>query len=325
MTVLVSGGAGYIGAHVVRLLREAGRDVLVADDLSTGSASRVPGVPLLRVDLVEPASVGVLAEAMGARGVTSVVHFAAKKRVDESMVRPAWYFAQNVGGLANVLSAMELAGVDRFVFSSSAAVYGNPLSGDVPEDADLAPVNPYGESKLVGEWLVRDAQRAWGLRAASLRYFNVAGAGWTELGDPLVMNLVTMLLQARAHGLPPRVFGSDYLTRDGSCERDFVHVLDLAHAHLAALDYLDRDEREWDVFNVGTGTGSTVLEVVQALGDVAGWRTAPELSPRRAGDPARVVAQVERLTAATGWHAQAGLPEILASAWAAWQHDHPAM
>nr|WP_242511636.1 UDP-glucose 4-epimerase GalE [Cellulomonas sp. HLT2-17] len=323
MTVLITGGAGYIGAHVVKLVQDTGRAVVVVDDFSTGSQDRIPGTPWRRLDLTEPSSVEELADTLRSFEVTSVVHFAAKKRVDESMVRPAWYFQQNVTGLANVLAAMELAGVRELVFSSSAAVYGTPTTTDVTEIAPTSPVNPYGETKLVGEWMVRDAARAWGLRAVSLRYFNVAGAGLPELGDPLVMNLVTMLLQQKSLGQQPKVFGGDYPTPDGTCVRDFVHVLDLAQAHVASLDYVARPERAFDTFNVGTGIGSSVLEVVTELANLTGWDARPEILAPRAGDPASVVASVDRITGVMGWRAEAALPEILASAWKAWQFDHP--
>lgn len=323
MTVLVTGGAGYIGAHVVRLLAEARRDALVVDDFSTGSRDRVAGTPVLEVDVSQPHAVDLLAEAMVSRGVTSVVHFAGRKQVAESVARPAWYYQQNITGLANVVAAMEQAHVDRLVFSSSAAVYGNPAVEVVPESAPTSPVNPYGETKLVGEWLVRGAARAWGLRAVSLRYFNVAGAGWPDLGDPVVANLVTMVLDRLVRGERPQVFGSDYPTPDGTCVRDFVHVMDLARAHLVALDHLDRDDRPFDVFNVGTGQGHSVLDVVRQLGAVTGLDSTPVVHERRPGDPACVVASVERIGAELGWRAEAGLPEILASAWSAWVAGRP--
>lgn len=318
MTVLVTGGAGYIGAHVVRLLRERGLDVLVVDDLSSGSRERVPGVPVLVLDLADPGSVPQVADAMARESVSAVVHFAARKQVGESVARPAWYYQQNVTGLAHVLLAMESARVDKLVFSSSAAVYGTPATATVDEAAPLVPVNPYGETKLVGEWLVRDAARAWGLRSASLRYFNVAGAGWPELGDPAVMNLVTMVLERLTRGERPQVFGTDYPTPDGSCVRDFVHVLDLAHAHLAALDHLDSADREHDAFNVGTGTGISVLAMVEALGRATGLDATPDLLGRRPGDPASVVASVDRIESVLGWRARSGLTEIVESAWAGW-------
>ena len=323
MTVLVTGGAGYIGAHIVRLARAAGRDVVVVDDLSTGREARVGGVPLVRIDLAEPAAATGLAEVMRSFHVSAVIHLAARKRVGESIARPAWYFQQNVTGLATVLSAMEAAQVDQLVFSSSAAVYGNPATAVVSEDTATLPVSPYGETKLVGEWLVRDAARAWGLRGVSLRYFNVAGAGWADLGDPEVANLITMVLERLSRGERPKVFGSDYPTPDGSCVRDFVHVLDLAEAHLAALAYLTRPERAWDVFNVGTGRGSSVLEVVEGLVEVTAVSAAPELTARRAGDPASVVASVDRIAGAMDWRARATLPEILVSAWQAWPRHPP--
>ena len=318
MTVLVTGGAGYIGAHVVRLLIEGGHSVLVVDDLSTGRPERISGAPLLQLDVTDRPSVRALTEAMVERDVTSVIHFAARKLVAESVVRPAWYYQQNVAGLANVIDAMEQARVEKLVFSSSAAVYGTPHLDVVPEGAATHPVNPYGETKLAGEWLVRAAGVAWGLRGVSMRYFNVAGAGWPEFGDPAVSNLVTMVLDRLTHGDRPQIFGADYPTSDGTCIRDFVHVLDLAKAHLAALDYLDRASRPFDVFNVGTGVGASVLSVVTALACVTGVDSPPIVLDRRSGDPARVVASVERIGASLGWRAEAGLTDILESAWAAW-------
>lgn len=319
MSVMVTGGAGYIGAHVVRLLREGHHEVVVVDDLSAGDPRRVSGTPVLRTDISAPSSVDVMARAMVRVGVTSVIHLAARKQVSESMARPAWYYQQNVTGLANVIAAMEHAQVDKLVFSSSAAVYGNPDLAVVPEDAPTNPVNPYGETKLIGEWLVRDAGRAWGLRGVSLRYFNVAGAGWPDLGDPIATNLVTMVLDRLTNGERPRVFGTDYPTSDGSCVRDFVHVLDLAQAHLAAIAYLERDDRPFDVFNVGTGTGDSVLAVIEALSRVSGFVGAPLLLGRRPGDPPRIVAAVERIGSELGWRAEADLADVVASAWAAWE------
>lgn len=319
MTVLITGGAGYIGAHVVRLAGLAGRDVVVVDDFSTGSAARIDDVRTLRLDVAEPSSVPELAGLMRSAHVATVMHLAARKQVAESMVRPAWYYQQNVTGLANVLAAMEAAGVRQLVFSSSAAVYGNPTAAIVTEESATCPVSPYGETKLVGEWLLRDAARAWGLRAASLRYFNVAGAGWPDLGDPETTNLITMVLDRLSRGDRPEIFGNDYPTPDGTCVRDFVHVMDLARAHLAALDHVSGAGRGHDVFNVGTGTGSSVLQVVAGLIAATGARSAPKFTAARPGDAASFVASVDRIADRLGWRAQAGLPEILASAWSAWQ------
>lgn len=323
MTLLVTGGAGYIGAHVVRLARLAGRDVVVVDDFSTGDADRIADVPQHRLDVAEPSSVPALAELMRSAHVREVIHLAARKQVGESMARPAWYFQQNVTGLANVLAAMEAARVATLVFSSSAAVYGNPAAAVVSEESATCPVSPYGETKLVGEWLVRDAARAWGLRAISLRFFNVAGAGWPDLGDPETTNLVTMVLDKLSRGERPQVFGGDYPTDDGTCVRDFVHVMDIARAHLAALEYAARPARDFDTFNVGTGIGSSVLQVVAGLIAVSGAPLVPDLVGRRPGDAASFVASVDRIADCFGWRAQAGLPEILASACAAWRPRLP--
>lgn len=318
MTVLVTGGAGYIGAHVVRLLRGTGRDVLVADDLSAGDAARIGDAVLLEIDLADSRSVDPLAAAMKRARVREVIHFAARKRVDESVARPVWYYRQNIGGLANVIAAMRATGADRLVFSSSAAVYGATTLPLVSEDAPTEPANPYGETKLAGEWLVRDAAGAGILRGVALRYFNVAGSGWPDLGDPGVLNLVTMVLDRLTRGERPRVFGIDYPTPDGSCVRDYVHVLDLARAHIAALDALDREQAGFDVFNVGTGRGASVLEVVARLGQVTGLDATPMIEARRPGDPPSVVASVDRIEAELGWRAEADLDEILRSAWRAW-------
>ncbi|MFC6345001.1 UDP-glucose 4-epimerase GalE, partial [Nocardioides hankookensis] len=266
MTVLVTGGAGYIGSHVVRELRDRS-SIVVVDDLSTGRRDRVRPDELVVLDLADQTAPELLHEVMVERGVDAVIHLAARKQVAESVRRPAWYYTQNVGGLAHVLTAMELAGVGRLVFSSSAAVYGD-VEGDrgpVREDDPCHPVSPYGQTKLVGEWLCRAAEDAWGLRWSALRYFNVAGAATSDLGDPGVTNLIPMVLDAVTSGRRPRIFGADYDTPDGTCVRDYVHVQDLARAHLAALDHLGSsayDSSPHREFNVGTGRGSSVSEVV---------------------------------------------------------------
>ncbi|MFJ4231488.1 UDP-glucose 4-epimerase GalE [Cellulosimicrobium cellulans] len=319
MTILVTGGAGYIGAHVVRLLQERGEKVVVVDDLSTGRAERVGGATLVEVDVAAPEAVDVLTRALAEHDVRAVIHFAARKQVGESVEKPAWYYQQNVGGFTNLVTAMQAAGVDRLVFSSSAATYGMPSVSLVEEKLHAEPINPYGETKLVGEWLGRAAGRAWGLRFVALRYFNVAGAGWPELGDPAVLNLVPMVLDRLERGEQPKIFGDDYPTPDGTCIRDYIHVLDLAHAHLAALGYLDVDERPFDVFNVGTGQGSSVREVIDEIGRVSGLDVTPEVLSRRAGDPPQLVGDPRRINELFGWTATKGLPEIISSAWDAWQ------
>ncbi|TRW45899.1 UDP-glucose 4-epimerase GalE [Georgenia yuyongxinii] len=320
MSTLVIGGAGYIGAHVVRLLLERGEDVVVVDDLSTGAADRVGRATLAELDVAGPGAQESLEKLMAERGVTAVVHFAAKKQVGESVARPAWYYQQNVGGLANVLAAMENADVKHMIFSSSAATYGMPDVALVTEDTDCRPINPYGETKLIGEWMLADCERAWGLRWSALRYFNVAGAGWPELGDPAALNLVPMVLDRLARGERPKIFGDDYPTPDGTCIRDYIHVLDLAHAHLAAMDYLEGDAPiAHHVFNVGTGEGASVRQVVDTLGEVSGLDTTADVEPRRPGDPPQLIASPDRIGKVLGWKAEHRLEDIVRSAWEAWQ------
>jgi UDP-glucose 4-epimerase len=317
MRIVVTGGAGYIGAHVVRLLEQRGDAVTVIDDLSFGAATRVGKAGLIRLDLAVPTAAGRLVGVLS--GADAVIHLAARKQVGESVARPAYYYQQNVGGMANLLLAMEEAGVDKLVYSSSAAVYGMPDVPQVSEDVPLKPINPYGETKVVGEWMAADAEQAWGLRVASLRYFNVAGAGWNDLGDPAALNLIPMIFERLAQGEQPLLFGDDYPTDDGSCVRDYIHVLDLAQAHLAALDYLDQNKRSASVFNVGTGTGASVLQVLDAVAEASGQNTRPEICPRRAGDPPFLVGESSRINQVLGWRAQRNLTDIVDSAWQAWQ------
>ncbi|MDM8084713.1 UDP-glucose 4-epimerase GalE [Cellulomonas cellasea] len=325
MTVIVTGGAGYIGAHIVRLLAARGDEVVVVDDLSAGRAERVGDARLEVADLAADSTVERLAALFVEVGARAVIHLAARKRVDESVARPTWYYRQNVGGLAHVLEAMEQADVPSLVFSSSAAVYGAPGSALVTEASPTVPMNPYGETKLAGEWLVRDAARAWGLACLSLRYFNVAGAGWDDLHDPAAQNLVPLVLRRLRAGLPPLVFGSDHPTPDGTCVRDYVHVLDLAHAHVAALDHVaapadvagaarDAEGPPADhVLNIGTGVGSSVLEVLDAFAVATGVPVVPELLGRRVGDPPQVVAAVDRAVDVLGWRAERDLADIVRS------------
>jgi len=319
MTVLVTGGAGYIGAHVVRALGAQGTDVVIVDDLSTGIQDRVPGIPLHRADLASEDTAESLASFMSDHGVDAVIHLAARKQVFESVQRPVWYYRENIGGLVQVLHAMELARVATLVFSSSAAVYGDAASAAITEDAPTEPVNPYGETKLAGEWLVRAAARAQGLRAASLRYFNVVGAGSPELGDVFALNLVPMVFERVLAGEAPLIFGGDYPTKDGTCVRDFIHVSDLADAHVDVLARLaEVPQGVAEVFNVGTGTGYSVREVIGSVERAVGAPTSPEVVARRPGDPASVVADPSRLHLATGWSARHNLDEMVQSAWAAY-------
>ncbi|MDQ0990888.1 UDP-glucose 4-epimerase GalE [Streptomyces sp. V3I7] len=322
MSWLVTGGAGYIGAHVVRAMTRGGEDVVVYDDLSTGDADRVPtGVPLVVGSVLDGE---LLERTMREHAVTGVVHIAGKKQVGESVERPLHYYRENVTGLQTLLDAMAAAGVDRIVFSSSAAVYGMPDVDLVTEDTPCAPMSPYGETKLIGEWLIAAAARAHGIRAASLRYFNVAGAAAPELADSGAFNLIPMVFERLEAGEAPRVFGDDYATPDGTCVRDYIHVEDIASAHLAAAQHL-RDAAEGTslILNIGRGEGSSVREMVDRILKVTGnEQVAPEVTARRPGDPARVVASAGRIREELGWTARHGLDEMIESAWQGWRRRH---
>jgi UDP-glucose 4-epimerase len=317
MSVLVTGGAGYIGSHVARILTEEGTEVIVVDDLSTGIESRVLGLTSYRIDLAEPSAVAALEELMTRHNVDSVIHLAALKQVGASVENPEEYFNKNLGGQANLLLAMRSAGVKKLVFSSSAAAYGMPSVDLVSEDEAESPINPYGQTKLIGEWMAANAETSWGLRHVNLRYFNVAGAGWDDLADTQILNLIPIYFEAIRKDNKPQVYGGDYDTPDGSCIRDYVHVLDLAQAHIQAIDYLDKDNREFNTFNVGTGTGSSVFEVIHQIRKTTGIDFDYEVVARRVGDPARLIADASRIERAMGWKAKNTLVEMIESAWKA--------
>jgi UDP-glucose 4-epimerase len=317
MSVLVTGGAGYIGSHVARILNQAGTPVLVVDNLSTGLDSRVLGLPTAHLELSDGSAVAALEQLITEHKVTAVVHLAALKQVGESVEKPEEYFLKNLGGQANLLTAMKNTGVKKFVFSSSAASYGVPDVNLVSEEQTPEPINPYGQTKLIGEWMAQNAETAWGLNQVSLRYFNVAGAGWDDLADTQKLNLIPIVFAALKKNTKPKVFGTDYPTPDGSCVRDYVHVMDLAKAHIAALDYLNQDNRQFSVFNVGTGSGSSVLEVIDQIKKTTDIDFEYELAPRRAGDPPRLIADVSRINQVMNWKSENSLVEIVESAWKA--------
>lgn len=312
---LLTGGAGYIGAHVARDLLASGREVVILDDLSTGRRERIPA----ESTFVETSLLDTDAVRRALDGVTGVIHLAAKKAVGESVEKPLLYYRENVGGAASLLQAMADCATPCIVYSSSAAVYGEPPWSPISEDSPLAPLSPYGETKVIGEWMVRDEAVARAdstpLSWVSLRYFNVAGAGSPELGDTSVNNLIPMVFAALDRGEAPQVFGTDYPTHDGSCVRDYIHVSDLATAHVAAADLVERGDVS-AVFNVGTGVGSSVLEVMAAVSEVVGRDVGAVSVARRAGDPPELVASVERIAAELGWGARRDLHDMVASAYA---------
>ena len=323
-TVLVTGGAGYIGSHAVKALRAAGHGVVVYDDLSAGHRAAVRGAPLVEGDVRETAR---LADALQGHGVAAVMHFAALLSVEESVRDPARYYEHNVRGGLSVLEAMRAGGVSRLVLSSSCAVYGNPVATPMGEDHPTDPINAYGDSKLTVEHALRHYGRAYGLRSIALRYFNAAGADPDgDLGedhDPEI-HLIPRAIEAARGGAPLRVFGDDYPTADGTCQRDYVHVSDIAEAHVRALEALGAGSGEAArVYNLGTGAPHSVREVIRSVERVTGRRVPAEPAPRRPGDPPVLFAAAGRIGRDLDWRpAHTDLDDIVATAWR-WHERHP--
>ena len=311
--ILVTGGAGYIGSITVWHLLKRGFDVLVADDLSRGHLDAVPPHRLNVVRLQDTAAVAKLLA-----GVDAVVHFAAYIAVGESTRDPELYFANNVGGSLYQFEAMARASVKRLVFSSTAAVYGEPPLSPIPEDSPFAPVSPYGESKAMVERVLGQLDKYRGVRSVILRYFNACGAEpeamLGERHDPET-HLIPLLFQAAMTGEPVQLFGDDYTTPDGTCVRDYIHVGDLASAHIAALDRLLAGGPSCQ-FNVGTGTGNTVLEVLRAVEEISGRKVPYKIAPRRDGDSPSLVANSQKLQQTLGWKpVRSDLKQIVRDAW----------
>ena len=315
MSVLVTGGAGYIGSHTVRQLRKRGDEVVVLDSLEFGHRDAVADTPLVVGDI---ADYDLVAETISRHHVDSVVHFAAYKAAGESFENPGRYFINNVGGTARLLEAAYRHGVAHFVFSSTCAVYGTPAETPVSEDAPVHPESPYGESKALVERMLHWYDVSLRMRSVSLRYFNAAGAAMDgSLGEDwtVTMNLVPVAMKALLGKSPPlRVFGTDYPTPDGTAIRDYIHVDDLADAHLRALDYLAAGGST-TALNLGTGVGSSVRQVLAAAERAAGRPVPAEDAPRRPGDPVALWADNTRAREVLGWQARYGLDEIVASAW----------
>jgi UDP-glucose 4-epimerase len=317
MAWLVTGGAGYIGAHVVRAFTRAGIEAVVIDDLSSGHESFVPAdVPFVRGTILDRE---LLSDLFSRHSITGVMHIAGFKYAGVSVQRPLHTYEQNVTGTATLLAAMEDAGVDRIVFSSSAAVYGTPDVDLVTEDTPKAPESPYGESKLIGEWLLRDQGIARGVRHTSLRYFNVVGSGYEDVYDTSPHNLFPLVFDALLDGRTPRINGDDYPTPDGTCVRDYLHVSDLAHSHVVAAQRLERGEELEPAYNLGSGDGVSVGQIMSAVAEVTGIPFTPEIAPRRPGDPARIVASGQLAERDLDWHMRHTLADMVSSAWNARQ------
>lgn len=315
-TVLVTGGAGYIGSHTVRALREAGRDVVVLDSLELGRREAVIDAPLVVGDIADK---DLVSATCNEHGVTQLVHFAAYKSVGESMGSPGKYWRNNVSGTAELTEACIAAGVNDIVFSSSCSVYGTPGTVPVTEDAAIQPESIYAETKAMVERILYWYGQTSDLRSVSLRYFNAAGASFDgRIGEDWTFSINLVPLAMKAVLLKDRtlkVFGDDYGTPDGTCIRDYIHVNDLADAHVKALDYLG-NRGDTVAVNLGTGVGSSVLDVLNATADAAGEQVPHEMAPRRAGDPVSTYADPTFAEATLGWKAEHGLTEIVESAYA---------
>ena len=313
MTWLVTGGAGYIGSHIVSAFARAGIDTVVLDDLSSGHASFVPeGVPFHRGSVLDRE---LLASVLGSGDIRGVVHVAGYKYAGVSVQRPLHTYEQNVTATAVLLEEMERAGVGNIVFSSSAAVYGTPDVDLVDERTPKAPESPYGESKLIGEWLLRDQGVATGLKHTSLRYFNVVGSGDASLFDASPHNLLPLVFTALLEGRTPKIFGDDYPTPDGTNVRDYIHVADLALAHVAAARRLADGVAVEPAYNLGSGAGSSVREIMTAVAEATGIDFRPEIAQRRAGDPAKIVATGELAARDLEWEMRHTLREMVTSQW----------
>jgi UDP-glucose 4-epimerase len=322
MRILVTGGAGYIGSHTVALLRARGDFVVVFDSLELGYRQAIGDTPLV---VGNTRDMGLVKQVIGDHKLEAIIHFAAYKAAGESMTNPAKYFDNNVVGSLQLMEAACQAGAHKFVFSSTAAVYGTPETLPVSESALLHPENPYGESKRIVESMLKWFDATRGLRSVVLRYFNAAGAALDgENGeDPrYVQNLIPIVMKVATGRAPAlRVFGTDYPTPDGTGIRDYIHVLDLAEAHARALDFLTRGGAS-DVFNIGTGQGASVLEVLSHSRRISGVDIRADIVARRPGDPAAVFADNRKAREVLGWTPRYGLEEIIRTAWQ-WHHRHP--
>ncbi len=317
MNILIVGGAGYIGSHVVRALQKTAHKPIVYDNFSTGKMEAVPeDVQLIEGDIRD---FELLKHIMGNFEIDAVMHFAACSLVGESMEDPAKYYNNNVAGSLTLLNAMKSAGVDKIVFSSTAAVYGEPKKLPIKETSPTEPTNTYGRTKLAIEWSLQDYARAYGMQYSVLRYFNAAGAALDgSIGEahPVETHLIPLMLRAIIKGKSLQIFGEDYPTEDGSCIRDYIHVEDLATAHILALEYMCKTEGS-EVFNLGTAKGFSVFEIIRTAERVTGKKIAYDVVDRREGDPARLVANAQKAQKILGFKPVCSdLDTIIKTAWA---------
>jgi UDP-glucose 4-epimerase len=314
MTWLVTGGAGYIGSHVVRAFKADGIDVAVIDDLSSGKAEfLLDDVPFTHANLLDGD-----ATRRALEGVSGVVHLGGFKYAGVSVERPMHTYTQNVTAMVSLLEAMAEQGVGNIVFSSSAGVYGTPKDEVVTEQTAPDPQSPYGESKLIGEWLLKDQAKAVALNHTALRYFNVVGSGDPKVYDASPYNLFPIVCNLLTQGKVPQIYGTDHPTPDGTSVKDYVHVADLARAHVAAARILDDGKTLEPVYNLGSGTGTSVRQIMDAARRVTGIDFTPTEGPRRPGDPSRVVASGELAARDLGWQNTYTVDQMFATAWEAW-------
>jgi len=311
--VLVVGGAGYIGAHVSQVLVDQGYEVRIFDDFSNGLERRVNNRfdDVVRDDVLNREA---LLNAM--ENIDAVIHLAAKKSVEESVSNPLKYYENNTGGTLNILAAMAARGVKRIVFSSTAAVYAPNQKSEIEETEEIGPLSPYGATKVMSEELIKNVGSAEGFSTVSLRYFNVVGSANVEFGDNSKDNLVPKVFTAIREGKRPEIYGSDYPTKDGTCIRDYIHVGDLAEAHVAALKAIEEQEIH-EVYNVGSGTGYSVLEMMNQMSETIGMSLDPIRAPRRAGDIPQLIASIKKIQRELGWKPHFSLKDMIDSSWTA--------
>ncbi|MDQ6688241.1 MAG: UDP-glucose 4-epimerase GalE [Actinomycetota bacterium] len=315
MTWLVTGGAGYIGSHVVRAFKGVGLPAVVIDDLSSGHRKFVDAdTPFVEGSILDTE---LVQRTLAEHSVEGVVHVAGFKYAGVSVEQPLHTYDQNVTGTVSLLTAMADRGVESIVFSSSAATFGTPDVDLVTEATPAAPESPYGETKLIGEWLLRDQSRASQLRHTSLRYFNVVGSGYKDLYDTSPHNLFPIVFETLLSGGTPHINGDDYPTPDGTCVRDYIHVADLANSHVVAARRLAAGDRLEPVYNLGSGSGSSNRQIMDAIRQVTGIDFEPAIAPRRAGDPARIVASGELAARDIDWQMRHDLRQMVESAWEA--------
>lgn len=314
MTWLVTGGAGYIGSHVARAFLDSGIDVVIYDDLSTGSLDFVPdGAIFIEGSILDEDALSHVFERNMISGVVSVAGY---KYAGESVKLPFHTYTQNVSGLVSLLSAMHRAGVHNYVFSSSASVYGTPDVEVVTESCELAPESPYGQTKVIGEWLAQNMcaiDSDW--KFTNLRYFNVVGSGYPEIYDRSPHNLFPIVFDRLLDGQVPQINGNDYPTPDGTCIRDYIHVADLAISHVAAAQALEQGVKLLPAYNLGSGRGSSVAEIMAEIAEVTGIAFDPIIAPRRPGDSARIVADGTAAARDIDWKMRHSLADMVRSAW----------